>query len=241
MWESINRAYLDLRNWDIDKVMAVSPHEFFAWVKNASHLFQGIMNRTLMMGESRDFLDMGRFLERADQAARILDVKYHDLLPRYLSSQAISNDSQFQSVISFEEATEAEKLLVGDPIGVGGPVDIHGWIAVLKSVGAYEAFRKTHFQVTPGNVVEFLILNSQFPASVRHSIGRVDGCLRRVSGNFGTAPSNDAERSVGKLYSTLNFMTSKEIIDMGLHEFLQDVQTRCLEIGNAITSVYLLY
>ena len=80
MWESLNISYLQLREWDVDRVLAGGPHEFFQMVEDASHLFQGILNRTMMMGEARDWLDTGRFLERAGQTARLLDVKYHDLL-----------------------------------------------------------------------------------------------------------------------------------------------------------------
>ena len=226
MWESLNKTWLEFNLWNIDRVMQVSPHEFFQWVKNASHLFQGITNRTLMMGESRDFLDAGRFLERADQAARILDVKYHDILPRFSGSGL--------SIVDEESA-------IPDPIGVGGPVDVHGWIAVLKSVGAYEAFRKVHYEVTPANVSDFLILSAQFPASVRHSVGRVDSCLRRVSGNGGTSPTNEAEWAIGKLNSRLNYLTAEEIIANGLHEFLEDVQEKCSDVGQAIAQVYLQY
>jgi uncharacterized alpha-E superfamily protein len=240
MWESLNRTYLDMRHWNIERVMSVSPHEFFQWVKNRSHLFQGIMNRTLMMGESRDFLDTGRFLERADQAARILDVKYHDLLPRFTKAEEDREDHEVGAV-KLPVATSSEPPILGDPVGVGGPVDVHGWIAVLKSVGAYEGFRKTYHQVTPANVADFLVLNSHFPASVRHSIGRVNGCLRRVSGNTGAAPENSAERAVGKLYSQLNYITAPEIIRGGLHEFLEDVQIQCCEIGDAIMETYLTY
>ncbi|MEP6755143.1 MAG: alpha-E domain-containing protein [Chthonomonadales bacterium] len=226
MWETLNRTWIDFQHWNMDQVMEVSPHEFFQWVKNASHLFQGITNRTLMMGESRDFLDSGRFLERADQSARLLDVKYHDILPRFTH---------------VGETLGREETASSDPLGVGGPVDVHGWIAVLKSVGAYEGFRKTYHEVTPANVSDFLILSGQFPASVRHSVGRVDGCLRRVSGNSTTTPANDAERESGKLYNHLNFLTAREIIHSGLHEFLEDVQERCADVGNAIRRVYLKY
>src|SRR5580704_16514212 len=78
MWQCINRAYLDYREWSVDRVLSGSPFAFFESVKQSSQLFQGVTNRTLSMGETRDFHDTGRFLERADQTARILDVKYHD-------------------------------------------------------------------------------------------------------------------------------------------------------------------
>lgn len=229
MWEGLNRFYLEFRHWNVDRVLTGSPFAFFQWVKDGSHLFQGITNRTLMMGEARDFHDAGRFLERADQTTRILDVKYHDLLPRF------SNPGIRETV----PPTESRLL---DPVSVGGPVDVHGWIAVLKSVGAFEAFSKTFHQgVTPARVAEFLILNPQFPASVRHSIGRIDGCLRRISGNRDLAPKNEAERAVGRLYNDLNFTRAEDIVAGGLHEFLQGVQDRCLDIGDAVFQSYLVY
>jgi uncharacterized alpha-E superfamily protein len=113
---------------------------------------------------------------------------------------------------------------------------------VLKSVGAYEAFRKTNRRgVSPAAVAEFLVLNPQFPASVRHGIGRVEGCLRRVSGNRDLTPANVAEREVGRLYNDLNYLRAEEIVAEGLHEFLEDVQDRCTAIGNAIHATYLRY
>jgi len=225
MWESLNRMYLNYQAWDVDRVLSTSPFAFFQTVKDGSHLFQGITNRTLMMGEARDFHDCGRFLERADQTARMLDVKYHDLLPRFAGGTV-------RGPVASSE----------DPSSVGGPVDVHGWVAVLKSVGAFEAFSKTFRQgVSPRRVSQFLLLNPQFPASVRHSIGRIDGCLRRVSGNQDRGPKNEAERAVGRLYNELNYMQAEDIISQGLHEFLEDVQDRCSDIGAAIFRTYLTY
>ena len=226
MWKCLNQMYLHFRDWDVDQVLAGSPFAFFEKVKESSQLFQGVTNRTLMMGETRDFHDAGRFLERADQTARILDVKYHDLLPTF----------------SDGSASDAAPKAIAEAGSIGGPVDVHGWIAVLKSVGAFEAFRKTYRQgVTPARVAQFLLLNPQFPASVRHSVGRIDGCLRRISGNRDHAPINDAERQVGRLYNELNYMRAEDIITGGLHEFLEDVEERCNQIGNAIHKSYLSY
>lgn len=217
MWESLNVTYLELLEWNVERVLSGSPHEFFERVKNASHLFQGILNRTMLMGETRDWLDTGRFLERAGQTARLLDVKYHDLLP---------GTTQGNSEV----------------YGVGGPLDTHGWIAVLKSVSAFEMYRKTHRGgITPANVVGFLILNPQFPASVRHGIGRVEGCLRRISGNQRDEPGTEPERLTGRLRADLTYTRPEEIIADGLHEFLDGVQGRCAGIGDAIRRTYLSY
>lgn len=224
MWVCVNRFFIGYREWSLERLLKGALFGFFEMVKEGSQLFQGVTNRTLMMGEVRDFHDSGRFLERADQTARILDVKYHDLLPEFAERKPL--------------ATKA----VSETGSVGGVVDVHGWNAVLRSVGAREAFIKTYRQgVSPARVAQFLVLNPQFPASVRHSIGRVDGCLRRVSGNRDLAPSNSAERETGRLYSELNYMTAEDIVAGGLHEFLDNVQERCNTIGQAIHKTYLSY
>ena len=239
MWESLNAFYLELRTWNVPKIQTATPHSFFAWVKNSSHLFQGICNRTLLIEESREFLDVGRFLERADQTARILDVKYHDLLPRY-SDEHLFDPEEFISTPLVEFVTTPAGVVPADPRDVGGPVDIHGWTAVLKSVGAFEAFQKTHRQgVSPGRVVEFLLLDQRLPASVRHCISRVESGLRRISKNTDRSPKNPAERVLGKLYNDLNFTTAEEIIAEGLHEYLESVQERCGDVGSAIYETYL--
>ena len=177
------------------------PLRIFSVVKNASHLFQGILNRTMLMGEARDWLDTGRFLERGVQTARLLDVKYHDLLPAYQ-----------------DEGNAAARLGI-EPLGVGSMLDMHGWIAVLKSVSAFEMYRKTHKSgIRPSSVVDFLILNPDFPASARHCIGRVESCLRRISGSSSES-ATEPERIIGRLLADLRYSRPDEIIVSGLHEF----------------------
>ena len=80
MYESLNMFFLEVTRWNVDKILDASPHAFFTQVKNASHLFHGITDRTMPIDEARAFLECGMFLERADKTARILDVKYHILL-----------------------------------------------------------------------------------------------------------------------------------------------------------------
>ncbi len=210
MYESLNMFYLEVSKWDVDKILSTSPHGFFTEVKNASHLFHGIMQRTLPTDEPRAFLECGMYLERAEKTARILDVKYHIL----------QSPAEVQA----------------------GPLDQHQWTAVLKSVGAFEAFRKAHrYGLTPANVVSFLVLNPSFPASICHAIQQAENALRKISGREDGRPANRAERLIGRLRADLTFLTTEEIVAMDLHEFLDQVQLRCNEIGVAITEAYLKY
>lgn len=220
IWECLNMTYLELKEWDVDRVLSGTPHAFFTKIKNAAHLFHGITYRTQLLNETRDWLRVGTFLERADQTLRLLDVKYHDLLP----------------------ATRAGKPEIGG-LGVGGPADIHGWIAVLRSVSAFEMYRKTHLEgIHSAGIVDFLLLSPIFPASVRYSIGQVEEALRRVTGTSPSSPpSCEPERLVGRLRAELNYARADEIIVGGLHEYLLSVQERCAQIGGSITSTYLSY
>ena len=79
MWESVNRWYLEMREWDLATMERRSVFDFFHRVKDGSHLFHGITTRTQPIGEARDFFNLGQFVERADQTARILDVRYQAL------------------------------------------------------------------------------------------------------------------------------------------------------------------
>lgn len=218
MWEALNIAYLRLQEWNIDRLTVQSPHEFFLTVVNDSHLFQGVLNRTLSIGEARDWIDTGRFLERGDQTARMLDVRYHDILA------------------SRGDAEKGLNVVRPDQ----DPLDTHAWIAVLKSVCAFEMYRKAHKEgIIPINVVDFLLLNLQFPASVRHCVERVEGCLHRISGTAREEPANDAERLIGRLRADLRYLQAEEIVAGGLHAFLSGVERRVVALGDAIARTYL--
>jgi uncharacterized alpha-E superfamily protein len=73
MWEEINRTYLWMKGQTLKKIQKQGPYEFFTAVKNASHLFQGITDGTMTHGEDWDFIQVGKYLERADMTTRILD------------------------------------------------------------------------------------------------------------------------------------------------------------------------
>ena len=81
MYEDLNATWLELRNKSIESIHAGGVSEFFDWVKTRSHLFRGVTFGTMLRDEGYRFIRLGGFMERADNTARILDVKYHTLLP----------------------------------------------------------------------------------------------------------------------------------------------------------------
>ena len=81
MWQSLNDAYLFLKSNNAKKVWEDGPYEFYKHIQDYSHLFQGLANSTFSHTEGFYFMQVGKYLERADKTSRILDIKYHMLLP----------------------------------------------------------------------------------------------------------------------------------------------------------------
>jgi uncharacterized alpha-E superfamily protein len=81
MWEAINGAYLDLRRYDPRQMSDEEYGRFTEWVKQISLIFDGSAYRTMLRNDAYWFSRLGVYVERSDNTARILDVKYHVLLP----------------------------------------------------------------------------------------------------------------------------------------------------------------
>jgi uncharacterized alpha-E superfamily protein len=174
-------------------------------VKERSHLFRGVTFGTMKRDDAYDFTRMGTHVERADSTARILDVKYHILLPS-----------------------------VKD---VGGAVDYYQWSAVLRSVSAFEAYRKVYRDViTPVRLAELLILRDDIPRSLRFCIGEVHRMLDQVQ-NRHSGPAIELARAMLDRLATASI---SEIMAEGLHEYLTDfldsMQQLSLEIQAAFFS-----
>lgn len=169
-------------------------HTLLAEIKESSHLFAGVMDATMTHNEAWNFGQVGRFLERADKTSRILDVKYFILLP------------------SSED--------------VGTTIDELGWIALLRSASAYEMYRKQSLQhrITPAAVAGFLILDPEFPRSIRFCLFQVERALHQITGTPFGMWRHPVERTVGKVRSRLEYTTISEIIRGGMHEFLDGLQ-----------------
>jgi uncharacterized alpha-E superfamily protein len=185
MWEVLNATWLEMQQMDEEKMQARGISAFFDWVKERSHLFRGVTFGTMHRDDAYEFARLGTHVERADSTARILDVKYHVLLPS-----------------------------VKD---VGGAVDYYQWSAVLRSVAAFEAYRKVYRDViTPLKLAELLILRDDIPRSLRF-------CLRQVFDTLGhvqNAQSGDTVRKAGQILAGLQYARISDIFAGGLHEYL---------------------
>lgn len=81
MWEALNSSYLQMQSWGASQMTTAELPRFMSFVKEVSLNFDGSAYRTMLRNDAFWFERLGMFIERADNTARILDVKYHVLLP----------------------------------------------------------------------------------------------------------------------------------------------------------------
>jgi len=117
----------------------------------------------------------------------------------------------------------------------------HSWMAVLKSVAAYEFYKRQYSQIEPMKVSELLLLDARHPRSVRFNIGALQSSLYAISGSVPGTYANEAERLTGKVHERLTYDNIEEIFDQGLHNFLTELQLTCRTVGEQITREYFHY
>ncbi|MBL0418990.1 alpha-E domain-containing protein [Ramlibacter sp. AW1] len=210
VWETQNQTWLELRRKLIDGHLERDPGEFFEWVKHQSHLSRGVTAGTMQMDEALHFLRLGTFLERADNTARLLDVKFHAV------------HSEF-----FGVATEQDQ-----------DYDFYHWSAILRSCSCFEIYRKVYRDVIrPDRVAELLVLRADMPRSLHASLNEVVARLEAVSSDGVAA---ETRRLAGRLRAELAYGRIDEILADGLHAYLARFLDRVNDLGLRITRDFLV-
>lgn len=117
-------------------------------------------------------------------------------------------------------------------------LDVVQWAALLESTGALQMYRRTWGPIQPSRVVDFLVLSPTFPRSLRFCVQAAETTLRAISGNTSKEPQNDAEKIVAETTRQLESLTAEQIMETGLHPFIDKFQTTLNNIGAAVSSTY---
>ena len=206
VWETENATWIELQHHLKGDLLEQNPGQFFEWVKYRSHLSRGVTIGTMLQDEAVNFIRLGTFLERADNTARILDVKF-------LAAQ--SNDS----------------------VEIGSQREFYYWAALLRSVSAFEVYRKVYRDViTPARVAELLMLQTNMPRSLVACMAGVVANLKDVSNDL----SRDTERFAGKLHAELQFARIEDILEGGLHAYLTRFLECIEQLGNRLSRDFLV-
>jgi len=121
---------------------------------------------------------------------------------------------------------------------IGTPYDDLLWAAVLRSASAFEMYRKRYHQITPQRVADFLIFDRFFPRAVHHCIVMADRALHAISNTPPGTFRNLAEKSLGRLKADLDFTNLQEVMDAGLHQFLDRFQEKLNEVGDSVFQTF---
>lgn len=210
LWEALNRLYLFLHSPAARRLWHDNPHDFFNDIRNGSLLLQGMADATIVRNEGWLFMQLGRYLERADKTSRMLDVRH-------------------ASAPSPEAAT-----------GPTHQADVLAWSAMLRSCSAWDAYKALHgSEVLPLHVAEFLLLSEDFPRSVRFCVQQLNAALRRISGVAEGRFSNDAEKHCGRLLAELQFSAGADLFTPDLHTYIDRLQAKLNAIGDALFQAYI--
>jgi len=217
MWEQLNRLYLQVRNTSMDELWHAEPHEFYRTVREGAHLFQGITDATISHGEGWHFIQLGRYIERAGATVTLLDTYYTAHLA----------------------AREGEGE--GGDKGEAVPLDYLEWVGLLKSCTAFEAYSKVYTaDVRPDRIAEFLLLDAEFPRSLRFMAATLQAALQSIARSTGARPPGRAQRLAGRRRATLDYSGVDEIMGEAMHPYLAEIGQQCASIHDAVYQTYIL-
>lgn len=218
VWETYNTTWLELLKHLHTGLLERNPGEFFEWVKFRSHLARGVTIGTMLEDEALYFLRIGMHLERADNTARMLDVKFHE---------RDGDGAQQQQQEGRGEGSHSGAL----------QSEFYRWSALLSSVSGLEIYRKVYRDViTPDRVAELLILHPDMPRSLLAAMRAVSEDLARVSNQR----SIETQRRAGMLCAELQFGRVEDILRSGLHQYLEHFLDRINDLGNRISQDFLV-
>ncbi len=121
---------------------------------------------------------------------------------------------------------------------VGMPYDHILWSSILRSASAFEMYRKRFGRIAPDQIIEFMILDPDFPRAIHHCLITAELALRNISGTMRGRFTNKAEKTLGRLLADIDYTQLEEIKSIGLHEFLDNTQNRLNQIGSSVQQTF---
>lgn len=122
---------------------------------------------------------------------------------------------------------------------VGTTVDYLQWSALLRSTSAYEIYRKKHGRMDYICIINFLIFDREFPRAIHFCLLEADKSLHSISNTQLNTFNNPAEKAMGKIISQLNFNDVNDVIQFGLHEYLDNFQVKLNDLNGKIFETFI--
>ncbi|WP_417849220.1 alpha-E domain-containing protein [Thalassoglobus sp.] len=129
-------------------------------------------------------------------------------------------------------------ILLPKVTDVGTPIEDLQWADVLRSVSGFQSYRRHYHGITVERIIEFLVLDRNFPRAINYCITNADESLHAISGTPLGMFQNPAERILGQLRSELAYNHVESIVETGLHEFIDSLQLRLNQVGEAVHDTF---
>jgi uncharacterized alpha-E superfamily protein len=208
MWEELNRLFHESKRIGTPELFSTQGFELVYAVIRSSNLFQGITDSTMSHGEGWQFIQAGRFMERIEAAAKLIDLHF------------------------------AEYFNAAEPIGAPEHTE---WLGLLRSCTAFEAYCKVYTaDLRAERAAEFLLLNADFPHSIRFGAERLQHSLETIHQSAGGRKADRVSKLAGRLTAALSYTPLEEIMT-NLHEFTTNIRRLCGQIHAGIYQVYISY
>jgi uncharacterized alpha-E superfamily protein len=217
-WHRINSLFLEVTRSEMQTTLHTqalagtgeAPAAFLQQVLEAVHQFQGVTDSTMSHGEGWQFIQVGRYLERAGATALLLEAYNADVWGKY------------------DGPAEGNEYLE--------------WMGLLRSATAFEAYCKVYTaDLTPERILEFLLLDEEFPHSLRFSIDSLQTALKAIQSASGKSRAEELERLSGRLRASLGYASVDEILSGDVVAYLRNIQRQCQAVHETIYHLYVDY
>ena len=204
-WEATNEFWMELKTIFSRKLKAAELPQVIDAIKHRAGLVRGAFHGSMLRNDLYNFSRIGTFIERADNTARILDVKYYVLLPA--------------------------------AVQVGSSLDNAQWESILRSVSAHRSYGWVYdAEYKPSNIADFLILNGRMPRSLAYCYDKIVSNLGYLAREYGEAHA--AHATAEGTLSSLRSHSIKDVMDQGLHEYIENFISHNNRLGQEISNGY---
>lgn len=202
MWERLNQLYHEVLQTSAEMNSDADITRLFAAIREGMYKFVGVTDASMNHGEAWQFIQLGKYMERALALPALLDAVY----------------------ATSEGADDLD------------------WVGLLSSCSAFEAYCKVYTaDLKPAFIAEFLLLNPEFPYTVRYSAEKMTEALEAISKVSHARKAGQIEKIAGRLHSSLAYAQIDEIIAKDFSRFLKSIVDQCQKLHAAVHEVYIDY
>jgi uncharacterized alpha-E superfamily protein len=209
-WQQLNRLYhsMTAAQREVSSYNALT--NFLPTVVYDLHQFQGVTDSTMSHGEGWQFIQLGRYIERAAATTTLMDVYHRE---RFDPPNSTSAGYEFLE-------------------GAG----------LLRCCSAFEAYCNAYTaDFTPERITEFLLLNPDFPHSVRYSVDCLRSALMAIGARSGLHVADELVRISGRLQALLSFADIDDVLSQGVGEYLSNILQLCRQVHERVFRLYIQY